>query len=440
MDNKFFIYNVAKALSEKTGKDTSEIDRFLKEFALIFNEGVTKDDFVKVKGIGAFKVVLVKERESVHVNTGERIVIPPHHKLSFIPEKKLRDMINKPFALFEAIEAQEDDNGLINLTVAGKEVKDLEEIEDVGEIGDFRLSGNDVGKTEEMGAVGEKPMPPPWIPPIEEKPLYTSPPPPPLAPPIEGKPLTPAIEEKPLHVSSLSPSDSHKKVNHYKKKNRNSKRSSTTLLLVILFILLFILVAGAIYYFFFYNRWDGIDEKINAKISEKPALTLPGDTVMSDTIIDKTHIQTDTLALAQSEVSAADTTKKEVVSPATEPVAAPTATTPAPRQEPGTRPATTAPQTTSATTSNNNNVLTKVRIEQGQRLTLIAEKYYGNKVFWVYIYEYNKAKIGSNPNQIRAGMEILIPAKELYGINANSDASVDKATDIQRQIMEGLYR
>jgi len=40
---------------------------------------------------------------------------------------------------------------------------------------------------------------------------------------------------------------------------------------------------------------------------------------------------------------------------------------------------------------------------------------------------------------LRIGMEILVPAKELYGIDANNAASIDKATDIQREIMETLF-
>jgi hypothetical protein len=83
--------------------------------------------------------------------------------------------------------------------------------------------------------------------------------------------------------------------------------------------------------------------------------------------------------------------------------------------------------------------LASIKVKPGQRLTLIAEQYYGLKVFWVYIYEYNKTKIGSNPNNIKAGMEILVPAKSLYGIDANSATSIDKATKLQTQIMEGLY-
>jgi len=95
----------------------------------------------------------------------------------------------------------------------------------------------------------------------------------------------------------------------------------------------------------------------------------------------------------------------------------------------------TTPPTVPASTMQE--VLAKVKIEPGQRLTLIAEKYYGNRIFWVYLYEYNKATIGSNPNRVLPGMEILIPAKEIYDIDAKNPASVEKANALQRRLVGG---
>ena len=405
---------MAKVLSEKTGKKTSEIDSFLKELGLLFNEGITRDNFVKIKGTGAFKVVQVKERESVNVNTGERIVIPPHHKLSFQPEKKLRDMINKPFALFEAIETQEDGDGLMNLNV----------INDVNEINDFK----DLNVIKENE---EQPSPPP-IPQlrIEEKPLPSS-----MTPPLEEK-----LEYK------LTPSPSYKLPKHGKTKREKTKNSSTTVLLFILFFLLFILIVGAIYYFLLYNRVDFSNKIFSSKTSRKQEVVL-GDTLSYNNIIDvaPTPIDTFVLTPSQSNDVITDSTKTEIVALATESVTDPFIANP--QQEPAIPQTTTSqpstpvsPSITTATTRNNNNVLARIKVQQGQRLTLIAERYYGDKVFWVYIYEYNKAQIGSNPNLLRTGMEILVPVNTLYGIDANNAASIDKATDIQRQIMEGLYR
>ena len=413
MDNKYFIDNVAQLLSDKTGQNVSEAEEFLRELIKLFNEGITKDNYVKIRGIGIFKLVLVKERESVHVNTGERIVIPSHNKLSFTPEEKLKDIINKPFALFEAIETQEDDNGLLNITSSDEEI----EKEDIEEL-----------LLPPPPPIEEKPLPPP--PPIEEKPL-----PPP--PPVEEKPLPPPPqpkEENSLHQASPVPL-AQKKSNQNTKEPKKPKHSSTTILLWVLFMLLFLFLASAIYYFFFYNRWDTFDPKLTTRILGNE-LSLPGDTILSDSILNDNQSSKDTLALVQSETGNTDTIPK-ITPPST-----PAAATSTRRQEPATRPtttpsATTSPQTTASSTSNN--VLARVSMQPGQRLTLIAEEYYGNKVFWVYIYEYNKANIGSNPNLVRTGMEILVPAKALYGIDAQSAASIEKATDIQRQIMEGTY-
>jgi len=77
-------------------------------------------------------------------------------------------------------------------------------------------------------------------------------------------------------------------------------------------------------------------------------------------------------------------------------------------------------------------------MDPGSRLTLIAEKYYGNKLFWVYIYEFNKAKIGPNPNRIPTNMEILVPKKEVYNIDANNSLSVEKARLKQSEIISKI--
>ncbi|MDR0756648.1 MAG: HU family DNA-binding protein, partial [Tannerella sp.] len=100
MDERFSLYNIAEILSEKTGIKTQDTEKFLDELISVINEGIRNDHPVKVRGLGVFKVILVKERESIHVNTGERIVIPEHHKLTFFPEKELKDMVNKPFSMF----------------------------------------------------------------------------------------------------------------------------------------------------------------------------------------------------------------------------------------------------------------------------------------------------------------------------------------------------
>ena len=80
-----------------------------------------------------------------------------------------------------------------------------------------------------------------------------------------------------------------------------------------------------------------------------------------------------------------------------------------------------------------------VRISSGDRLTLISLKYYGHKIFWVYIYEYNK-NIIQNPNNIPIGTKLNIPAASVYNINAKDSRSIRTAVDLQSRILSNLEK
>lgn len=64
---------------------------------------MASEKYVKVKGLGTFKLTEVESRESVNVNTGERFQIQGHNKISFTPDTTMKDLINKPFAHFETV-------------------------------------------------------------------------------------------------------------------------------------------------------------------------------------------------------------------------------------------------------------------------------------------------------------------------------------------------
>ncbi|MGL4493711.1 MAG: LysM peptidoglycan-binding domain-containing protein, partial [Tannerellaceae bacterium] len=86
------------------------------------------------------------------------------------------------------------------------------------------------------------------------------------------------------------------------------------------------------------------------------------------------------------------------------------------------------------TTSDNKDLSIQIKLKNGMRLALLAEQYYGNKVFWVYIYEANKDVI-KNPNILPVGVMIDIPAKSLYSINAKDSTSLEKAKKLQSQLL-----
>ena len=94
---------IADAVAKKHKITVKEAEKFVSSMFDVMNEGLKTDKLVKVKGLGTFKVQAVKPRESVNVNTGERVLIEGHDKVSFTPDTTMKELVNKPFALFETV-------------------------------------------------------------------------------------------------------------------------------------------------------------------------------------------------------------------------------------------------------------------------------------------------------------------------------------------------
>ena len=101
--SKSNISRLAKSISSKHGLTQAEAERFISKMFEVANEGFHEDKLLKIKWLGTFKVTPVKDRESVDVNTGERIVIEGRDKISFTPDNILKEIVNKPFAQFETV-------------------------------------------------------------------------------------------------------------------------------------------------------------------------------------------------------------------------------------------------------------------------------------------------------------------------------------------------
>ena len=101
MNNKLGIQDLATAFADRYGMDAKSSLAFVKAVFDIVEEYVATDKLVKIKGFGTFKLISVSDRESINVNTGERIVIAGHTKLSFTPDNSLKDAVNRPFSDFE---------------------------------------------------------------------------------------------------------------------------------------------------------------------------------------------------------------------------------------------------------------------------------------------------------------------------------------------------
>lgn len=102
------VKDIAKILANRHQLSNAEADIFMQMIVEVINDGLLKDRIVKIKGFGTFKLQAVKERISVNVNTGERVVIAEHDKVSFVPDNVMKDLINKPFAQFETVIVNND--------------------------------------------------------------------------------------------------------------------------------------------------------------------------------------------------------------------------------------------------------------------------------------------------------------------------------------------
>ena len=127
MNEKVNIQNLIELLVEKHRITPKEAEEFVKTFFAVIEEGLEQDKYVKIKGLGTFKLIGVESRGSIDVNTGERIEIQGHTKVSFTPDSALKELINRPFGHFETVILNE--NTVLEDTPIGKAGED--ELEDV---------------------------------------------------------------------------------------------------------------------------------------------------------------------------------------------------------------------------------------------------------------------------------------------------------------------
>ena len=100
---KISIQDLSSVLVEKRGLTKKEASNFISEMFDIVQQELEKDKLVKIKGLGTFKIIDVDDRESVNVNTGERVLIEGHGKITFTPDSLMKELVNKPFSQFETV-------------------------------------------------------------------------------------------------------------------------------------------------------------------------------------------------------------------------------------------------------------------------------------------------------------------------------------------------
>ena len=492
MNNKLTIQELATLLSVKSGKDVYETERFIREFITVVSEGLFSDKMVKVKGLGTFKIVLVEDRESIHVNTGERILIPAHYKCSFLPDNELKELVNRPFSIFETTEigdaASFQDMEMADDSDEDDVDSDLES--DANEDGeDLSLPKSSVTESRINGLL-DKEMTEELADPEDLPEIHS-----PEEALTVDKQMNGQIETVDSPVSDDSPEEVSKPYNEETIEMENPKEEDT------------IEVEDSI----------NMVETLSEEIDESPEADLASEVV--DTIPDSQANELTPEIESSSQIDNQDKEKEQTenreeiiraklaslsakdpvafVAPEAKPkkrrkhghtatktffyiivggllvtasvalffyfqslevrnavpimiesVSAIPTETPAPtdsvfdesdsipsNEKDSVPEVVSEPQGTMQTEQVKTKYMDTVVIQTGDRLTLISLKYYGHKIFWVYLYLANKESI-PNPNSVAIGTQIHIPVPETYNIDANDEQSIRKAAALQTEILK----
>lgn len=103
MNDKVTLQDLAVELAKRHQLEGADAESFIKMFFTLIEDGLAADKYVKIKGLGAFKLTEVDSRESIDVNTGKRIEIQSYTKVSFTPDAAMKNLINRPFSHFEPV-------------------------------------------------------------------------------------------------------------------------------------------------------------------------------------------------------------------------------------------------------------------------------------------------------------------------------------------------
>ncbi len=388
MNRKITFPELVDSIAELTNTSKRVSESFLKELFGIIREALEREETVKIKNLGTFKVVEIASRKSVNVNSGEDMEIPAHKKVSFTPDKSLAEAINMPFEGFETVVLDDDitDENLKELASVDDEpqppvFKGEDDIQPEIEVAEVVQSDNK--NDEEVAAETD----------VAE--VITE-------PENEVEPATePAVDSQDERSSSNTEieqevgyeaeesslvTDASVEDEELEEETARVKRKS-----------------------YFWGFLSGIAVSILIGcVAVAVCNSCFGFIFSTDA---QTEQATAVADMTDTENAVAE--KQDSLQPMADTVAPPVDV--APKEKPV--------------------VLDTVRVNNF--LTKMSRRYYGRYEFWVYIYEENKDKI-QNPNNVEPGLVVVIPPVEKYGIDKNSPKSVRKANKLAAEIQKSI--
>lgn len=367
MNEKLNIQDLIDLLAEKHGMSKKNADSFVKEFFQLIEEALEKDKYVKIKGLGAFKLIDVESRESVNVNTGERFEIQGHTKVSFTPEPALKDIINKPFAHFETVVLNEG-TVLEDTPVDSGSEEDEDTEQKVEDVVPEVVAGSAV-ETPEIAEKIDSPVEPE---PVEEAVV-----------PVETVASEEVNEERVEVIKTAGPAE-----------------SSAMKYFIAIVALVVLLCAGTVAYLYYPDWFDGLSAESPV---EETAGNAAGNTVLMDSVGVKDSVVIAVKDTVSKKLIAEPVIKQQEAPVAVrQPVVAAATSASQPKKE---KKVEYVPDSTNYTIAGTQATYT---IKPGETLTRVALRFYGTKALYPYIVKHNPDVI-KKPDNVPAGTTIKIP-------------------------------
>ena len=368
MNEKITLQDLINLFSEKQGMNKKDAEVFVRTMFELIEEALATEKYVKIKGLGTFKLTEVDSRESVNVNTGERIEIQGHTKISFTPDVTMKELINKPFSHFETVVLNE-----------GVELEDTP-VETSEEIVQEEIISETI--IAEEPAIVEEPQPEPIVKTlIEEETIVEE-------PTVEEQTIEEPISEEPIEEETIieestveepvaeepiteepvitevqTSEETEKYVSTEEKKVKNTNRILWGVIVVLVLIILF----GV--YWMFLRPSDVPEVTPLPPVQEEVTIPVPVEEKQpEDTIETVKFIQLSAEELRKEHVpSFADTLDYQIIG----------------TQE-------------------------EYTLQKGETIIRASVKVFGTKKYWPYIVKHN-LDVLPDPDNIPAGVKIKIP-------------------------------
>lgn len=374
MNDKVTLHELVDLFARKSQLSQADAALFAKEFLSLIEEALARDKYVKVKGLGTFKLITVDATEETASNGPETTDGQSHTRVSFIPETGLKDLVNKPFAHFQPV-LLKDEVHFTDLPEGETEVESQETVieeEKTGET-DVVIESPTEPATEETDEVLPQTEAASLI---EEEPVQA---------PITEKVVSEEEEVKEKQEDTLSEKEERIPAADL---TPSGKEANVPWCMIASILLAGIFIGGIVTWVLTSGRRyipEQVVEKLMNETQKTPAPVVPDSLQVADTLVVKKDS-----SLVQKKDTLKTVAKKEEKTPV--------APTPVPKRE-------TLADTVEYQITGNQGSYT---LKPGESLVRVALKFYGNKKLWPYLVKHNKAII-KNPDNVPVGTTIQIP-------------------------------